>query len=384
MDRRTSRSWIALVGISVLIALTAACGSPEESSETSQSALAQAGRWTLPANVKSAGAQVRVAYDEAPRWGGAAACSGRLKTGGQKLGGYLVDRFAVVTSVGGYACRRNTADSTRMSVHGTGRALDVFVPRTGGAADNGQGDKVANWLVANAQRIGVQLVIWDRTIWRANGTSDAAYTGPHPHDDHLHVELSDEGGAATTPWFDAMDDGAGNATADAGNDDDDDDATTADAGARADASADARADARTDAGASTGTVDAGKDAAPVDPDDDDAAAPPGEKPTTPNDPSTPSDPNASEPPGNDPSTGFESAGDEPGATDSLDNSRRSRARPSSLDGEPPVPVGGCSAAPRGASHDFNSLGSGGGAFGLGLGLVLSRWLARRRRSRASS
>ncbi|MEZ4464481.1 MAG: hypothetical protein R3F43_08225 [bacterium] len=62
----------------------------------------------------------------------------------------------------GYACRQ-IRGSSGMSVHGTGRALDIFVPLSGGAADNDLGDPIANWLVEHAE-IGVQL-IWDRTIW---------------------------------------------------------------------------------------------------------------------------------------------------------------------------------------------------------------------------
>ena len=160
------------------MAVAAACSAPGESSASSESALAESGRWALPSAVLATGKTVRVAYDDAPKWTGSAACGGKLKPGGHKLGEYLLDHFAVVSSVGGYACRRNTADASRMSVHGTGRALDVFIPMAGGSADNGQGDKVANWLVMHSQQIGVQLVIWDHSIWRANGTNDARTAGP--------------------------------------------------------------------------------------------------------------------------------------------------------------------------------------------------------------
>jgi hypothetical protein len=91
-----------------------------------------------------------------------------------------------------------------MSVHGTGRAIDVFIPLSRGDADNTLGDEVANWLVSNAQAIGVQLVIWDRSSWngsRSSGSKLRAYGGPHPHHDHLHVELNTDGAARRTPWF---------------------------------------------------------------------------------------------------------------------------------------------------------------------------------------
>jgi hypothetical protein len=159
------------------------------------------GRWTLPAEVRLVGGRVRNTYDEAPRWTGTSTCSGALTRGARELGTYLRGEFDQVSSIGGYACRRNTADSSRMSVHGTGRALDVFIPKRAGKADSTKGDPVANWLVLNAARIGVQLVIWNRTVWRANGTNEGNYTGPNPHTDHLHVELTVEASKLMTPWF---------------------------------------------------------------------------------------------------------------------------------------------------------------------------------------
>jgi peptidoglycan hydrolase-like protein with peptidoglycan-binding domain len=38
--------------------------------------------------------------------------------------------------------------------------------------------------------LGVQTVIFDRTIWSARSPSGRAYTGVHPHYDHLHIELT--------------------------------------------------------------------------------------------------------------------------------------------------------------------------------------------------
>jgi len=78
----------------------------------------------------------------------------------------------------------------------------VFIPLSGGQADNTRGDEVANWLISNAQSIGVQLVIWDRSGWNASrGSKLSPYGGPHPHHDHLHVELNTDAAARRTPWF---------------------------------------------------------------------------------------------------------------------------------------------------------------------------------------
>lgn len=364
VDRRTTRNWIALVALGVLVTVLAACSGQSEDSSSSQSALAEKGRWSLPSDVLTGGAKVRVTYDDAPKWTGSAACGGELLPGGHKLGEYLLDHFDAVSSVGGYACRRNTADSSRMSVHGTGRALDVFIPKTNGAADNTRGDRVANWLVMHAQRIGVQLVIWDRTIWRANGTNDSAYGGPHPHDDHIHVEITTEAASLSTPWFSDM--GEDPSTTDGGTDD-----ASIDAARKTDAGT-TSPPTDTDAGAGdAGTTTSPKDAAPVDPANDDhqheepdaATAPPGTSGTPPMT-------------GN-PSDGLQSAGDTPGETDSLPDVPKSKGRTTKTLDDPPMPNKGCSAAPRGAHVPAGEMGGS-----LALALGVAAWLRRRRSPRA--
>jgi MYXO-CTERM domain-containing protein len=189
----------ASFGLAVSI-LTACSALPGESEESTRNAVAVSGRWRLPGSVATAGARARLKYDGAPNWS-SRACAGKLMSGADRLGDFLQREFSGVRSVGGYACRTNTANRKKMSVHGTGRALDVFIPKAGGLADNTKGDAVANWLVTNATRIGVQMVIWDRTVWMANGSNDKPYTGPHPHDDHLHVELTIPAASMQTPWF---------------------------------------------------------------------------------------------------------------------------------------------------------------------------------------
>lgn len=355
LDPSRARSWIALVGLALFVAVVAACAAPSEDSGSSESALAESGRWALPVSVAATGKTVRVSYDEAPQWTGSAACSGKLKAGGHKLGEYLLDHFDVVTSVGGYACRRNTANASRMSVHGTGRALDVFIPTVGGAADNGQGDKVANWLVTHSQQIGVQLVIRDRSIWRANGTNDGAYGGPNPHVDHIHVEITNEAAALSTPWFSNMTDDVDAST------------TTADGGTTTRDGSTPRADAATaDAGAAPDAGDYEGDAATGDPADDDHiddepdAAPDASTTTTP------------APTTGDPSDGLESAGDAPGEANSLPDVPANDRRKSSAALLDPTPSSGCSAAPRAPGP----LGAFSGTLALGLGLAA---LVRRKR-----
>lgn len=159
--------------------------------------------WTLPSDVRTIGESLGSRYDDAPAWSDGAGCTGDLTAGARELRAHLEVAFPDIGRIEGYACRQNTADTSKTSMHGTGRALDIFIPRAGGAADNAAGDPVANWLVENAGDVGVQLVIWDRWKWSRgrSGRRDSAYGGPHPHDDHIHVEITLDAAAMLTPFF---------------------------------------------------------------------------------------------------------------------------------------------------------------------------------------
>lgn len=166
--------------------------------------IAVRGSWAPSSTVRAAADRQSVRYDDAPNWRGPSSCGGRFLPGSQRLGDYLRRNFSAVSSYGGYSCRQNTADASKVSVHGTGRAIDVFIPMDRGAADNTRGDVVAGWLVSHAQEIGVQYVVWDRTSFnasRAAGAKFRPYGGPNPHIDHIHVELNVDGANMRTAWF---------------------------------------------------------------------------------------------------------------------------------------------------------------------------------------
>jgi hypothetical protein len=78
-----------------------------------------------------------------------------------------------------------------------------MIPPIGNRANSAVGDPIANWLVQNAQAIGVQYIIWNRVQWTGSrtGRKDRDYGGPSPHIDHIHVELNRDGAARATPWF---------------------------------------------------------------------------------------------------------------------------------------------------------------------------------------
>jgi hypothetical protein len=112
-------------------------------------------------------------------------CVGGLKPGTQRLGEQLKQQFNVNFEDNSYSCRENTGSPGQLSIHAVGRALDLM---TSGAT----GDAIANHLVTNAETLGIQLVIWNRTVWtvRPTGATSRAYTGSSPHTDHVHAEVN--------------------------------------------------------------------------------------------------------------------------------------------------------------------------------------------------
>lgn len=130
-----------------------------------------------PAALAAAGAGPAT-YDGAPPWDGGANCSSGLTPAATALAATIRARFGDL-DIGGYACRPNTASSGRTSIHGVGRALDVMTT---------DGAPIADWLLAHSAALGVQLIIWNHTIWRGAG-SVRPYGGPNPHTDHVHVEV---------------------------------------------------------------------------------------------------------------------------------------------------------------------------------------------------
>ncbi|MGH2603563.1 MAG: hypothetical protein ACRDJ9_29785, partial [Dehalococcoidia bacterium] len=85
------------------------------------------------------------------------------------------------------------------SAHYDGRAVDVFY-RPADEANRREGWATAQWLVANADRLGIATVIYDERIWTARRSGEGWRTYRHPsgptsnptllHKDHLHVDVA--------------------------------------------------------------------------------------------------------------------------------------------------------------------------------------------------
>ena len=98
-------------------------------------------------------------------------------------------RFPSVKSYGGVR-----ADS--LPEHPSGRALDAMIP------NRGTGWEIANYVRANAKRLGVSEVLFDRRIWTVQRGGEGWRTFPDRgsvtanHQDHVHVSVyGDSGGS---------------------------------------------------------------------------------------------------------------------------------------------------------------------------------------------
>jgi len=168
-----------------------------------QEAISTPGNWKAPASVVTAGLKAKFGYQ-----GASGRCAGNMLAGTKALGRYIKGQFARniaspgdgLPAVQGYNCR-TVRGSSSPSMHGMGRALDVFVPRSGGKADNTKGDPIANWAVEHAAELGIQMVIWDRSVWSVKTHQVTGYGGKHGHDDHVHIEVTKAAASKQLAWY---------------------------------------------------------------------------------------------------------------------------------------------------------------------------------------
>jgi subtilisin family serine protease len=110
-----------------------------------------------------------------------------------------------------YNCRP-VRGGTSLSLHGEGRAVDLYV----NAAQEDElalGNRIVQWLVAgdaagnshaNARRLGVQEIIWNHQIWtagRRRGEGMRPYSGVDPHTTHLHIGQNRLGSTMGTSYW---------------------------------------------------------------------------------------------------------------------------------------------------------------------------------------
>jgi hypothetical protein len=187
----------------VPIALAVACGtsadvrSGDDVDDVNVSALSAGGDWVISDDAHNQMQSFSLPYDDA-----GADCQGGFTDGAKKLGELVKSRFSsAVDHNEGYACRANTANPSKLSMHAMGRAVDIMMTSE---ADNGgreAGKEVADFLLMNGDLLGVQFIIWDRTKCNLSQKLCGEYTGPTGHTDHIHVEINEEAASGNAPYY---------------------------------------------------------------------------------------------------------------------------------------------------------------------------------------
>jgi hypothetical protein len=117
-------------------------------------------------------------------------CAGGPQPGAVAFMDWVVNdwRRGGVFNLGIYNCR-TVRGSVQPSVHGDGRACDFGFPLVAGRA-NPAGWDLVRLLLPHVDQLGIQMIIWDRTVWSARTPNGGPYTGVAAHRDHIHAELT--------------------------------------------------------------------------------------------------------------------------------------------------------------------------------------------------
>ena len=134
-------------------------------------------------------------------------CDPTAKPGALALRDLLEAAYPATTSFGiGRDCAIGGT-----SEHKEGRAYDWGV-NAANPAQLAMAQELLTWLLAtdgygnrhaNARRLGIMYVIWNRQMWKAYAPDKGwqPYSGASPHTDHVHFSLSRKGGSGLTSWY---------------------------------------------------------------------------------------------------------------------------------------------------------------------------------------
>ena len=119
----------------------------------------------------------------------------------QALLGEVRDEFGEVPA-GGFGPEETLPGRSPEGEHSRGRAIDFFFRPYGDADNERAGWELANWSVANAERLGIRTVIYRDRIWSARrsvqGWREYRFSGStrdpdnpiNRHLDHVHVDVA--------------------------------------------------------------------------------------------------------------------------------------------------------------------------------------------------
>lgn len=110
-----------------------------------------------------------------------------------------------------YNCRLARGSSSTVSMHASGRAVDSYHYVTN-PDDLRRGNEAMGWLIANAELIGLQLVVFWRLAWtpKQGLRCNTSAFNQRVHSTHLHFDLNWDGALKKTPHFNGQP--AGDAT----------------------------------------------------------------------------------------------------------------------------------------------------------------------------
>jgi hypothetical protein len=140
------------------------------------------------------------------RYDGQDTCDQTAKPGVTAFRNLLNATYGSHTAYIGRAC--NVGGT---SEHKEGRALDYML-NVNNAGQRRIAEDILDWLLAtdsygnahaNARRLGIMYMIWNRRIWKAYESPSTwqAYTGSSPHTDHIHFSFSWAGARRQTSWW---------------------------------------------------------------------------------------------------------------------------------------------------------------------------------------
>jgi len=144
-----------------------------------------------------------------PAYDGQSTCSPAAKPGMVAFRDIVMRAYPTTTS---YGISRDCGIGGT-SEHKEGRAWDWANDATT-PAGRARVAGFMNWLFrtdqygnrhANARRLGLMYIIWNRQIFKLYRPSDGwtPYTGSSPHTDHVHFSLTRAGGNGSTSWYTA-------------------------------------------------------------------------------------------------------------------------------------------------------------------------------------
>jgi hypothetical protein len=117
--------------------------------------------------------------------------------GARVLMNYCLGRWSFASDLGIFDVR-NVVGGEDLSHHAEGRALDVGIPMLDATtADATKGMQIIDTLGPFGQRLGIDHLIYNRTIWSRRSPAGRPYVDPDtdPHLDHIHVGLTGDAGA---------------------------------------------------------------------------------------------------------------------------------------------------------------------------------------------